>query len=167
MKNTLTPAEGNARPLLILYRALLILAFALGALILGGTLYAAFRGGEANAAGRAGQGARTPAASGEKGIFTGIGRLRIPVSASEGPATLVLSIAFPYPPQDRAFTEELASRVGDFRRIAAEYFSSRTPGELRGPEEEALKAGLLHAYNGILRLGKIETLYFNDLLIFE
>jgi hypothetical protein len=26
---------------------------------------------------------------------------------------------------------------------------------------------LLRSYNGILRLGKIETLYFNDLLLFE
>jgi flagellar basal body-associated protein FliL len=165
------PAEGPPRPLLILYRALLVLALALGLCILGGTLYAAFRGtgGDASAGG---------AEAGEAGeaVFTGLGRLRIPLAPpenspaaapGEGRAALIISIAFPYPSGDRAFTEELAAKTGDFRRIAVEYFSARSVEELRSPAEGKMKAELLAAYNAILRLGKIRTLYFNDLLLFE
>jgi flagellar basal body-associated protein FliL len=165
------------RPLLILYRSLLILALALGLCILGGTVYVMFRGTGAavpeNSAGQEGD------AAGET-VFTGIGRLRIPLaplgdagdgasgdSAGEGRAALVISIVFPYSPRDRAFSEELALRVGDFRRIAREYFSSRSVEELRAMDEETMKAGLLGAYNSALRLGKIRVLYFNDLLLFE
>jgi flagellar basal body-associated protein FliL len=175
MKTRRNPANGAAgsvpRPLLILYRALLVLALALGLFLLGGTLFAVFRGGgdaggrgagEAASAGAAGTGA----GAGEA-VFTNIGRLRIPASPGEGKAALVISIAFPYPAGDRAFTEELASKVGDFRRIAVDYFSTRPAEELRGMDEAGMKADLLREYNAILRLGKIETLYFNDLLLFE
>ncbi|MDR2069683.1 MAG: flagellar basal body protein FliL [Spirochaetaceae bacterium] len=154
----------------ILYRTLLVLALALGLGILGGTLFAVFRG--AGLPGnRAAPGEPGTEAAGEP-VFTGIGRLRIPLSppegaAGEGRAALVISIAFPYSPRDRAFSEELAARVGDFRRIAREYFSSRSVEEFRAGTEETMKAELLGAYNSALRLGKIRTLYFNDLLLFE
>jgi flagellar basal body-associated protein FliL len=167
--------------LVIASRVLLVLALALVVVILAGTLYAVCRspgsgpvvdfGADGTARSGAGEAPET-AGQGAAGIFTGIGRLRIPAAAYHGAggaekAVLVLSIAFPYPPEDRAFTEELASRVGDFRRIAVEYFSSRTAEELRNPDEETLKAELLRRYNAILMLGNIEALYFYDLLIFE
>jgi hypothetical protein len=158
-------------------------------LLLGGTRDAAFRG----AGGEPGDRAAVPAgpegaAGAGEAVFTNIGRLRIPAAgynagtgvsggqppgggssgpAEEGRAALVISIAFPYPSGDRAFTEELASKVGDFRRIAVEYFSTRTPEELRDMDEKKMKADLLREYNAVLRLGNIETLYFNDLLLFE
>jgi flagellar basal body-associated protein FliL len=196
------PGEGPAvpRPLLVLYRALLVLALGLGLFILGGSLYAAFRGNRAesgepgpeSAGGSAGDQAGPPAAAGEA-VFTGIGRLRIPLApaaggntaggaaSSTGPETigaagqnpgdsraaLIISIAFPYDPGDRAFSEELASKAGEFRRIARDYFSSRSVEELRGMDETPMKAGLLEAYNSALRLGKIRALYFYDLLLFE
>jgi flagellar basal body-associated protein FliL len=167
-----TDRAAFSRPLLILYRTLLVLAAALGLLILGGTLYAMFRGPAAGDRAEAGEPGL--AAAGDA-VFTGIGRLRIllasPAGAADnrgdGPAALIISIAFPYPPQDRAFAEELTSKVGEFRRIAREYFSSHSLEELRVMDEEKLKAGLLGAYNSALRLGKIRTLYFNDLLLFE
>jgi flagellar basal body-associated protein FliL len=170
--------------LVIISRILLALALAVVFVILAGTLYAVYRGPGAGPVITFGPDKTTrpgternggTAAPERTGIFTGIGRLRIPVAAHDGAgggtgaakATLILSIAFPYPPRDRAFAEELASRVGDFRRIAAEYFSSRSAEELRNPDEDALKAELLRRYNAILMLGNIEALYFNDLLIFE
>jgi flagellar basal body-associated protein FliL len=97
--------------------------------------------------------------------------LRIPVAGASssgggtGASTLILSIAFPYPPRDQAFSEELASRITDFRAIAGDYFSSLSAESLAGLNEETAKAELLRRYNGVLRLGKIETLYFNDFLI--
>jgi flagellar basal body-associated protein FliL len=168
--------------LVIVSRILLILSLVLAFVILAGTLYAVYRGpgsgpvvdfgADKTARPRTGDGAGAGAGNQEAaGIFTGIGRLRIPVAAGSGTgaenATLILSIVFPYPPRDRAFAEELASRVGEFRRVAVDYFSSRPAEELRNPDEGALKAELLRRYNAILMLGNIETLYFNDLLIFE
>jgi flagellar basal body-associated protein FliL len=175
---TNNPASPPLRGLKIASRILLVLALVLVFVILAGTLYAVYRGpgsgpvvnfGADGTAGRGDGRGSEKAGQGAAGIFTGIGRLRIPVAAYGGAekATLILSIAFPYPQGDRAFTEELASRVGDFRRIAADYFSSRTAEELRNPDEEALKAELLRRYNAILMLGNIDALYFNDLLIFE
>jgi flagellar basal body-associated protein FliL len=166
--------------LTLVFRILVILALVLVFIILAGTLYGLYRGAGAGPVFGFGAG-RTAGpvvereggtAGQEPAVFTGIGRLRIPVAAHDGTgaaekATLVLSIAFPYSPRDRAFAEELASRVGDFRRIAVEYFSSRSAGELRNADESALKAELLSRYNAILMLGNLETLYFNDLLIFE
>jgi flagellar basal body-associated protein FliL len=109
--------------------------------------------------------------SGEAGVFTGIGRLRIPLaggpSAPGGAATLILSIAFPYPPDDRAFTEELASKVGEFRTLTVDYFSSLPSEKLVDMDEDAAKADILGRYNAILRLGKIKALYFTDLVIVE
>ena len=99
-------------------------------------------------------------------VFSGIGRLRIP-AAGQTPATVILSISFPYPPGDRAFAEELASRISEFRSIAAGYFGSLSKEEIARLDEEAAKAEILKQYNALLRLGRIETLYFSDLMIVE
>ena len=98
------------------------------------------------------------------GIFSGIGRLRIPLADS---STLILSIAFPYPLHDRAFVEELAARTGDFRTIATNYFASLPAASLATLNEETARAEILRQYNTSLRLGRIETLYFHDLIIIE
>jgi flagellar basal body-associated protein FliL len=95
-------------------------------------------------------------------IFSGIGRLRIPLVNS---STLILSIAFPYSQHDSAFMEELAVRINDFRSIAIEYFSSLPADKLINLDESAAKTEILKRYNVILRLGRIEAIYFGDLLI--
>jgi len=100
-------------------------------------------------------------------IFTGIGRLRIPLQNS---STLIISIAFPYPNNDRPFSEELAVKVGEFRSIATGYFSSLPagrPGETINIDEDAAKAEILRRFNSNLRLGKIQVLFFNDLIVLE
>jgi flagellar basal body-associated protein FliL len=169
-------AEGG--PLLSGYRIVQALALALAFLLIGGTIFAFLRGrnerplftlgaGDRGApAGPAGTGGAGDSGGSRRvsGIFTGIGRLRIPVA---GPGTVILSIAFPYPPEDRAFSEELASRVADFRRVAAEYFGSLDSGELEDLDEEAARTEILRRCNALLRLGKIETLYFYDLMMIE
>ncbi|MDR3115782.1 MAG: hypothetical protein LBU25_09720, partial [Treponema sp.] len=73
------------------------------------------------------------------GMFTGIGRFRV-VTADTPPMTIVISIIFPYQPEDRAFAEELDSKVRDFRNIAAAYFSAHTAAELREANESLIKA---------------------------
>jgi flagellar basal body-associated protein FliL len=143
-------------------RILAVIALALFLLILGGTLYALFiRKGAAPSA--------VPpsvAAAGEDRIFTGIGRIRSATAGSQ-PATVILSPVFPYTPEDRPFSEELAAKLGELRRITVDYFSPYTAEELRDRDEETLKEELRSRYNAILRLGRIESLYFNDYLIIE
>ncbi|MCL2244151.1 MAG: hypothetical protein FWC03_06745 [Treponema sp.] len=97
-------------------------------------------------------------------VFSGIGRLRIPLSNS---STMVLSIAFPYYANDISFTEELAAKINDFREIAVYYFSSLPSEKLVNMDEEAAKFEILGLYNNILRLGRIEALYFTDMMIIE
>jgi flagellar basal body-associated protein FliL len=170
------------------YRGLAALALLLALLLGGGTLYAVlgrpespfFSIGGAPGKGRGegglpgnsdgpGAGRDAVSAGNAASVFTGIGRLRIPLAVPAGgsAATMVLSIAFPYPLNDSPFTEELAARVPDFRNMAAEYFSSLPPGELRELDEEKAKKEILKRYNAALRLGRIETLYFSDLMIVE
>jgi flagellar basal body-associated protein FliL len=108
-------------------------------------------------------------------IFTGIGRLRIPLAGGGSvpggsgisAATLILTIAFPYPPDDRPFSEELASKIGEFRAIAMDYFSALPAEKLANLDEGAAKIEILSRYNAGLRLGKIQALYFSDLMIVE
>jgi flagellar FliL protein len=104
-------------------------------------------------------------APGER-IFTGIGRLRLSTAEPQS-AMVILSITFPYVPEDRAFSEELAARVRDFRTITEDYFQSITLRDLRNKSEEQLKADLLERFNRILRLGKIPHIYFIDFMILE
>jgi flagellar basal body-associated protein FliL len=97
-------------------------------------------------------------------VFNGIGRLRIPLSNH---STLILSIAFPYSADDRVFAEELAARIGDFRTIAVDYFSSLPEENLILLDEDAAKAEILKRWNARLRLGRVETLYFSDLIVLD
>jgi flagellar basal body-associated protein FliL len=149
----------------VILRALLLIAAAMAALIIAGTVYAFARSSKAPVL-RLGKPA-APAAlpfNDDVRVFNGIGRLRIPLSNY---STLILSIAFPYSPKDRVFAEELAARIGDFRTIAADYFSSLPEENLVRLDEDAAKAEILKRWNARLRLGRIDTLYFSDLLVLD
>jgi len=173
MKREITPLSGR---LLIAYRVLVVLALALAVVLITGSLYALFRspnsgplfriGANGGKQGRRGPDTGVVSPMALPNVFSGIGRLRIPL-AGEPAAALVLSISFPYSADDRPFAEELASRIGDFRSIAAEYFASLPREKAVDLDEEAAKAGILGRYNAMLRLGSIETLYFGDLIIVE
>jgi flagellar basal body-associated protein FliL len=102
--------------------------------------------------------------SGDIRVFSGIGRLRIPLSDS---STMILSISFPYMANDTVFTEELAAKIDDFKNIATEYFTSLPQDKLNRLDEDAAKAEILSLFNANLRLGRIEALYFNDLMIID
>jgi flagellar basal body-associated protein FliL len=104
--------------------------------------------------------------SGAVNIFSGIGRLRIPLSGNEA-ATVIISISFPYPAEDRSFAEELATHIGDFRSLASEYFGSLPAEKMVNLNEDAAKAAILGKYNALLHLGRIETLYFGDFMVVE
>jgi flagellar basal body-associated protein FliL len=102
-------------------------------------------------------------------MYTGIGRLRAQLKA-EGqitPPALIISPVFPYNGADKAFTEELASRLRDFRRVTLEYFSTLTINSADLSNDETLKAVLIARYNALLRLGRIETLFFTEFMLIE
>jgi flagellar basal body-associated protein FliL len=176
MKRIVTPSSYR---LLIAYRITVLLIFVLTGILIAGTIYAFLRspgsgplfrigGSGAAATEHSGSGAAPAGNNDTVSVFTGIGRLRIPLSSASGSAaTLIISIAFPYPPEDRAFTEELASKIGEFRALASGYFSALPAEKLVSLDEEAAKTEILRRYNTSLRLGKIGALYFSDLLIIE
>ena len=152
----------------ILFRLMVLLILIIIGVLIAGTIYAFTRPSGSEpvfSIGNSSADIREQAVTNDGvSIFAGIGRLRIPLANS---STLILSIAFPYPSDDRVFTEELAVKIGEFRAIAGDYFSSLPSEKLQNLDEEAAKTEILRRYNSNLRLGKIQALYFNDLMIIE
>ncbi|MDR2516940.1 MAG: flagellar basal body protein FliL [Spirochaetaceae bacterium] len=145
-----------SRVLVVIWRALLGLALFLALVLAAGSLYGLLRPPV------------PPAAETENGerVFTETGQVRAVTSGPEA-ATVIVSIAFPYPASDREFSGELSARAGDFRTAAAAYFGSLSAARLRETPEDAVKTELLARFNALLRLGQIEKLYFSDYLILE
>jgi flagellar basal body-associated protein FliL len=169
VKIIITP---KTKPSQYLYIGLLSLAGVLVLLIIIGTIIGLARSSNAKPLFRLGKPgahlAQTPARTAASGddirVFSGLGRMRIPLSNS---STLILSIAFPYPAHDTAFTEELAAKIGDFRSLAAGYFSALPADKIVNLDEEAAKQEILARYNATLRLGRISTLYFSDMTVLD
>jgi flagellar basal body-associated protein FliL len=172
IKQMIPVVERGSRGLLVLYRVLIGVVLLLILLLLVGTFYAlVIRGPGARQGGESGRISSSPEGAAGTGeytgeIFTGIGRIRA-LSAEPQAATVILSVVFPYTPEDRAFSEELALKIGRFRGITAEYFAAFTTEKLREKGEEAIKEELRQQYNAILTLGSINRLYFNDYMILE
>jgi flagellar basal body-associated protein FliL len=101
--------------------------------------------------------------------FLGLGRIRAPLAAAAPAAAsiVVISPYFPYDPADRAFSEELAARIGDCRRATLDFFAAIPPSSPILNNDDAIKSALLERYNAQLRLGKIERLYFTDYMIID
>lgn len=165
--------------LLATYRILIVIVLGLVLVIALGTVTAlAAKNSSQGAAGVAGAnaasestGENVPRRTGAglprpQAYFTGVGRIRA-ATADPKPATVIVSIAFPYDKSDSAFAEELAARTREFRELAVELFSSYTGAQLRKLGETELKTELLSRYNALLRLGKIATIYFNDYLVVD
>jgi flagellar basal body-associated protein FliL len=149
------PSKGET----LVVHILLVIVIALVLLIAGGTVYALLirqpSRGEAPV-----ETAALPVASGSE-RYASIGRLRLQTAGPES-ATVVFSITFPYDAEDRFFAEEIAAREKDFRDLTASYVSALSAEELHNLDEERLKGELLSRYNGLLRLGRIQTLYLID-----
>jgi len=164
--------------LIIFYRVIVVIMLLLVLLLIFGSLYALVRSRGSGPLFRIGGGGHNSAVNqGEKedngayNIFSGIGKMRIQnagkQTAGQEPAVIVISISFPYNADDRPFIEELASNIGEFRSITTNYFANLPRDKLASLDEEQAKADILKQYNALLRLGRIETLYFGDLMIME
>jgi len=158
----------NSKPSQILYIGLLSLAGVLILLLLIGTIIGVARSSGSqpliSLGKHGGTSAKNAANDEDIRVFSGLGRLRIPLSNS---STLVLSIAFPYPAHDAAFTEELAAKISDFRSLASGYFSALPADKIANLDEEAAKQEILARYNAILRLGRIRTIFFSDMMVID
>lgn len=166
MKREITPPS---RAWVFGYRIILGLLIALIILLAAGSLAALLLPSDSMPLfriGREKKSAAMPPSADTLTIFSGIGRLRIPM-VSNPAGTIIIAVSFPYPADDRPFAEELASRINDFRSIASQYFANLPAEQLHNLNEEAAKAEILRHYNALLRLGKIETLYFGDFMVIE
>jgi flagellar basal body-associated protein FliL len=152
--------DRQLRILSSLYRGLIVLFLFLGLVFLAGTIYGVFF----NNVPPIDNQTNVLQKNEEGHIFTGIGRLRISTMDAQ-PGTVILFVSFVYYPDDKAFSEELALRVGDFRDIVKEYIAAFSVSELRNLSEESMKIELMRRFNAVLRLGKIGTLYFSDFMI--
>jgi flagellar basal body-associated protein FliL len=151
-----------------LQMGLLSLAGVLVLLLIIGTIIGVARSSNAKPLFRLGKtgttSAKQAASDDDIRVFSGLGRLRIPLANS---STLILSIAFPYPAHDTAFTEELAAKIGELRSLATDYFSSLPADKIANLDEDAAKKEILARYNTALRLGRITTLYFSDMMVID
>lgn len=150
-----------SRILSFVYRGLVFFLVLLGLALIAGTIYGLFFHADSSGKfqvtnfhkkGRQGQ------------TFTGIGRIRVSTAGSQQGMVIVF-VTFIYDPEDKAFSEELALRVKDFREIIVNYFGSFSIVELQKKDEESIKTELLRRFNAILRLGQIEALLFSDFMI--
>ena len=154
--------DKQSKLLVHIYWGQIIILVLLGVLILAGTTYGLlsrtkFQNHSVNT---------VVNGTGEGQTFKGIGMLRIPTS-DPNPGIAIIYVSFVYYPEDKAFSEELAFRVKDFRQIIAEYISSFSVAELQMLDEDNIKRELLRRINTILRLGQIEVLYFTDFMVLE
>ena len=155
--------DGRPQLLPYVYRGLFICLIVLGLILAGGTIYGFFFK-NASPVQRPANPQSSNEANGRGQTFTGIGRVRVS-TADPQPGTVILLISFIYYPEDRAFSEELALRVKDFREIISNYIGSFSVDELQNIGEETVKTELLRRFNAVLRLGKIESLHFSDFMI--
>ena len=155
----------RSRTLSMVSRAFIVSIAVVALIIAGVTVYSlVFRASKNSQASRQANSSGQLPETGQAQIFTGIGRMRISTSDAQ-PAMLILFVSFVYNPGDKAFSEELILRIGQFRDIITGYLGSFSTAELKQQNEENLKRELLSRFNAILRLGQIETMYFSDFII--
>ena len=161
MKEFFIPKEKLPR---ILYLALLSVAGALIVLLLIGTIIGLVRPQNAEPVFAFRKISKEQTKPEDIRVFSGLERLRIPLSNS---SILILSVSFPYSAKDVTFTEELAAKIGDFKTMITEYFTSLPAENANQIDEELAKQEILKRFNANLRLGRIDALYFNDMTVLE
>ena len=156
--------ERKLRVLKLVSRGFIICIIAIGLIIAGGTIYwlLSHKGLQKRELPNAGQDDSSKAE--DRQIFTGIGQMRVSTTDPQ-PGMVILFVSFVYYPSDKAFSEELVLRIGEFRNIITGYIGSFSISELQKQDEESIKGELLSRFNAILRLGKIETMFFTDFMI--
>jgi hypothetical protein len=149
-------ARGTGKPPESLERILLVVLAALGigigAFTLAGVL-SGKRPGDGLA--RLGRDGDAPALQGGEAEFDGIGSRRLPVSG----AVLVIRPVLRYEAEGKGPGEELIAKRGELRSALAKIVSAKKAEELGPASEGRIKAELLVAFNGILDVARISSVY--------
>jgi flagellar basal body-associated protein FliL len=145
---------------MVTYRILVTIVLVLVLVLVAGTAYV-FISRAFNP--RDGETAAREEAPGEENIFSGLGTMRIS-TRGENPETVIITIAFPYDSGDIPFSEELVSRIPDFKAAIAEYIGALSAEELHGKEQPEINGALLSKFNALLRLGQLKELFFIDFM---
>jgi flagellar basal body-associated protein FliL len=146
--------------LLILYRVLVAIVLVLVLILAAGTVYGLVRARKTEAPPDRKTETGVP---GEEAVFSGLGTMRVS-TAGENPETVIITVAFPYDRGDGPFSEELVSRIPDFKARTAEYLGAFTAEELRQTDTTTINSGLLDHYNSLLHLGQIKELYLLEFI---
>lgn len=163
--NSSSPHSETApdRPVLrIVFFALLAVFLVLLTVLLAGTVYGLVKQGRGKNEKNSGN-SEIPETAAGGSMFTGLGTMRVSTTGDDT-ASLIISVVFPYSRNDRPFSEELVSRIGDFKTITVEYLGSFTAKTLQETDIGAINKELLGRYNALLRLGQIKELYFLDFI---
>lgn len=108
----------------------------------------------------------SPDASPEAALFSDVGPLR--ASTADGNGTvIVIQPYFPYPSDDIAFREELVKKTRTVRAGILDWFASRTVVEIRRLGETGVKQAILDVVNGVLVLGKLDTVWFSEFMVLD
>ena len=104
----------------------------------------------------------------EDRAFLDTGRLRIELESDDGTTSvLVVKAALPYRKTDSAFREELVKNLPEIKSIITGVFSSMDSGEIQDKGEKALRQEVIDKINGILVLGELEEIYFEEFIFFD
>ena len=162
--------ETRHNVLYLIYRGLIIILVILGLLFIGTFIYTQFIANRTGVKKQDGvSSVYSPGQEYHSNIregqtFTGIGQVRVS-TADPQPGMVILFVTFLYYPEDKAFSEELAIRVRELREIIIDYVGLFSSEDLRKMSEDTMKMELLRRFNTVLRLGRIETLFFSDFMI--
>ncbi|HSV56198.1 MAG TPA: hypothetical protein VLH39_03710 [Magnetospirillaceae bacterium] len=142
-------------------RALMAVIGALTAVLVLGTAWAL----ATDTRGRASRaGTHSQAALEGEAVYTRLGTLRASTQ-DDPPAVVAVTIAFPYPDDDRAFREEPDDKASRLRETGTAFFAEKRADELHPAFEGTLKAGLRDRLNAQLSLGRIREIWFSDFAV--
>jgi flagellar basal body-associated protein FliL len=105
-------------------------------------------------------------ASADAALFSDIGVLRASTADKNG-AVIIVQPYFPYPSDDIAFREELVKKTRTIRSFMLDWFSTRTVAEIKSLGETEVKQALLDGVNGLLVLGKLDTVWFSEFMVLD
>ncbi|NLJ44962.1 MAG: hypothetical protein GX430_00145 [Treponema sp.] len=144
-------------------RALRVLILVLSAVLILGTVYALATDSRGRAS-RSSPGPRVDLPREGEAVYSRLGTIRAS-TRGEPPAVVAVTIAFPYPADDRAFKEELDDKAARLRETCASFFAEKSAESLHPAFEGALKSELRDRLNAQLSLGRIRELWFSDFAV--
>lgn len=157
----------NIYPSEKLYRLLWIIITALSATIVIGTVVAFIKNGQEPAGVEQDKGVESATSylpPKEYALYGDLGRIRA-VTADNPPITVVLKPFLEYKASDTAFQEELVAKKELLKKSVLDWFALESAYRLSSELPQNVKQSLIQRLNGLLILGKIHNIYFEEFVI--